>query len=115
MASRNQRLPVARAKRKERRLSVRFPQADVAIIDRAAARRGRSRTDFVRDAVVRAAEDVLMETVGIKTVLRSLQKYSRYLVQSGSHLVHLDRPPVCAANVGLEHRCFDRGCPRELG
>ena len=31
------------------------------MIDRAAGIRGRSRTDFVRDAAVRAAEDVLME------------------------------------------------------
>ena len=42
-------------------LSMRLPEADVAIIDRAAARRGRSRTDFVREAAVRAAEEVLME------------------------------------------------------
>ena len=31
------------------------------MIDRAAGLRGRSRTDFVRDAAVRAAENVLME------------------------------------------------------
>ena len=31
------------------------------MIDRAAGLRGRSRTDFVRDAAVRAAEDVLMD------------------------------------------------------
>ncbi|TIO19342.1 MAG: DUF1778 domain-containing protein, partial [Mesorhizobium sp.] len=43
-------------------ISMRLPEADVAIIDRAAALRGRSRTDFVRDAAVRAAEDVLMDS-----------------------------------------------------
>jgi len=43
-----------------------MPAADVAIIDRAAALRGRSRTDFVRNAAVRAAEDVLMETMPIR-------------------------------------------------
>ena len=48
-------------KRKEHPLSMRLPEADIAIIDRAATLRGRSRTDFVRDAAVRAAEDVLME------------------------------------------------------
>ena len=42
-------------------LSTRLPDSDIAIIDRAAALRGRSRTDFVRDAAVRAAEDVLLE------------------------------------------------------
>ena len=52
--------------RKEHPLSMRLPEADIAIIDRAAALRGRSRTDFVRDAAVRAAEDVLMETAPIR-------------------------------------------------
>jgi uncharacterized protein (DUF1778 family) len=52
--------------RKEHPLSMRLPEADIAIIDRAATLRGRSRTDFVRDAAVRAAEDVLMETIPIR-------------------------------------------------
>jgi uncharacterized protein (DUF1778 family) len=52
--------------RKEHPISMRLPEADIAIIDRAATPRGRSRTDFVRDAAVRAAEDVLMETVPIR-------------------------------------------------
>jgi len=42
-------------------ISMRLPDSDVAIIDRAANLRGRSRTDFVREAAVRAAEDVLLE------------------------------------------------------
>lgn len=49
------------SERKEYPIAMRLPEADVAIIDRAASLRGRSRTDFVRDAAVRAAEDVLME------------------------------------------------------
>ncbi|MDB5513257.1 MAG: hypothetical protein JWQ17_15 [Tardiphaga sp.] len=53
-------------KRKEHPLSMRLPEADIALIDRAATLRGRSRTDFVRDAAVRAAEDVLMETVPVR-------------------------------------------------
>ena len=40
--------------RKEHPLSMRLPDADIAIIDRAARLRGRSRTEFVRDAAVRA-------------------------------------------------------------
>ncbi|MGA2290542.1 DUF1778 domain-containing protein [Bradyrhizobium sp.] len=52
--------------RKEHPLSMRLPEADIAIIDRAAALRGRSRTDFVREAAVRAAEDVLMEALPIR-------------------------------------------------
>jgi uncharacterized protein (DUF1778 family) len=53
-------------KRKDHSLSMRLPETDIAIIDRAAHLRGRSRTDFVRDAAVRAAEDVLMETAPIR-------------------------------------------------
>ncbi len=49
------------AGRKEHPLSMRLAEADIAIIDRAAGLRGRSRTDFVREAAVRAAEAVLME------------------------------------------------------
>lgn len=49
-------------KRKEYPISMRLPEADVAMIDRAAGMRGRSRTDFVRDAAVRAAEDILMDS-----------------------------------------------------
>lgn len=41
---------------------MRLPDADIAMIDRAAGMRGRSRTDFVREAAVRAAEEVLMES-----------------------------------------------------
>lgn len=54
------------AKRKEHPLSMRLPVTDITIIDRAATLRGRSRTEFVRDAAVRAAEDVLMETAPIR-------------------------------------------------
>jgi uncharacterized protein (DUF1778 family) len=49
------------AERKDYPISMRLPEADVAIIDRAAGLRGRSRTDFVRDAAVRAAEELIME------------------------------------------------------
>jgi len=43
------------AKRKDHPLSMRLPPGDIAVIDRAAGLRGRSRTDFVREAAVRAA------------------------------------------------------------
>lgn len=52
----------ATVERKEYPISMRLPEGDVAMIDRAATLRGRSRTDFVRDAAVRAAEEVLMES-----------------------------------------------------
>jgi uncharacterized protein (DUF1778 family) len=53
-------------KKKEHPLSMRLPEADIAMIDRAAGMRGRSRTDFVREAAVRAAEDVLMESTLVR-------------------------------------------------
>ena len=49
------------ADRKQYPISMRLPESDVAMIDRAATMHGRSRTDFVRDAAVRAAEEVVME------------------------------------------------------
>src|SRR6266705_3403730 len=71
-------------KRKEHPLSMRLPEADFVIIDRAATLRGRSRTDFVRVAAVRAAEDVLMETAtirmspaGFKAFMEALSKSCR--------------------------------------
>lgn len=48
--------------RKDHPLSLRLPENDLALIDRAAGLRGRSRTDFMREAAVRAAEEVLMES-----------------------------------------------------
>ena len=54
------------ADRKDQPLLMRLPERDVAIIDRAAGLRGRSRTEFVRDAAVRAAEAVLMENNPIR-------------------------------------------------
>jgi uncharacterized protein (DUF1778 family) len=53
-------------KRKEHPLSMRLPDADIAMIDRAASLRGRSRTDFVREAAVRAAEEVVMESALVR-------------------------------------------------
>ncbi|MBW7921609.1 MAG: DUF1778 domain-containing protein [Rubellimicrobium sp.] len=49
------------AERRDYPISMRLPEADVAMIDRAASLRGRTRTDFVREAAVRAAEEVVME------------------------------------------------------
>jgi uncharacterized protein (DUF1778 family) len=51
----------ANVERKEHPISMRLPLADIAMIDRAAGLRGRSRTDFMREAAVRAAEEILLE------------------------------------------------------
>ena len=53
-------------KKKDYPLSMRLPEADLAIIDRAAQLRGRSRTDFMREAAVCAAEAALMEIAPIR-------------------------------------------------
>ena len=45
---------------------MRLPATDIEIIDRAADLRGRSRTDFVREAAVRAAEKIVMENALIR-------------------------------------------------
>ena len=54
------------ASRKDHPLSMRLPDTDLAIIDRAAQLRGRSRTEFMRDAAVRAAEEAIMENTLIR-------------------------------------------------
>ena len=56
----------AQSKRKDYPLSMRLPESDIAMIDRAASLRGRSRTDFVRNAAVEAAEATLMENMFIR-------------------------------------------------
>jgi uncharacterized protein (DUF1778 family) len=58
---------------------MRLPESDIAMIDRAATLRGRSRTDFVRDAAVRAAEDVLMETLPIRMSAGGFKAFMRAL------------------------------------
>jgi uncharacterized protein (DUF1778 family) len=70
-------------KRKDHPLSMRLPEADIAIIDRAATLRGRSRTDFVREAAVRAAEDVLMETAPIRMTAVGFKAFMEALSRPG--------------------------------
>ena len=67
---------------------MRLPPGDVAIIDRAASLRGRSRTDFIRDAAVHAAEAVLLERAlvrmtpaGFRGFLQSLSRPARPVAQ----------------------------------
>jgi uncharacterized protein (DUF1778 family) len=68
-----------RPKKKEHPLSMRLPKADIAVIDRAAALRGRSRTEFVRDAAVQAAEEVLMETALVRMTAAGFSAFMRAL------------------------------------
>jgi len=54
---------------------MRLPKADIEIIDRAAALRARSRTDFMREAAVRAAEEVLMENLPIRMSVEGFAQF----------------------------------------
>jgi uncharacterized protein (DUF1778 family) len=49
------------AQTKDHPLSLRLPQADLALIDRAAKLKGSSRTEFMRDAAVREAETLILD------------------------------------------------------
>ncbi len=53
---------------------MRLPEADIAMIDRAAGLRGRSRTDLVRDAAVRAAEDPFVLFRSIAAIAASMSR-----------------------------------------
>ena len=88
---------MARAQRKEYPLSMRLPEADIAIIDRAAGLRGRSRTDFVREAAVRAAEEVLMENTLIRMSPKGFNAFLEVLAKPAKpvpEMVELARRPA---------------------
>ena len=66
--------------RKHYPLSLRLPEADLALIDRAAKKKGRSRTDFMRDAAVKEAEEVIfsnsviqMSEVGFEAFVKAIE------------------------------------------
>jgi uncharacterized protein (DUF1778 family) len=71
------------ATKTEHPLSMRLPAGDVEIIDRAARVRGRSRTEFVRDAAVRAAEDVLMERTIVRMSPEGFSAFAKAIAGSG--------------------------------
>ena len=76
---------------------MRLPEADVAIIDRAARQRGRSRTDFVREAAVRAAEEALMANDPIRMSPEGFADFMRILaepVKPVPEMVELLRRPA---------------------
>jgi len=83
--------------RKDFPMSMRLPESDVAIIDRAARMRGRSRTDFVRDAAVRAAEEVLMDSSLVRMSTESFEAFVAVLAAPATpvpELVELVRRPA---------------------
>ena len=77
------------AERKVHPLSMRLAEADVAIIDRAAGLRGRSRTDFIRDAAVRAAEETIMEDTPIRMSRAGFETFMQTLAAPASAVPEL--------------------------
>jgi len=65
----------AAAERKEQPLSMRLPSSDIDIIDRAARLRGRSRTDFIREAAVRAAEATILDQSPVRMSAEGFQAF----------------------------------------
>jgi uncharacterized protein (DUF1778 family) len=89
---------MARAKlRKDHPLSMRISDEHIAIIDRAANLRGRSRTEFLRDAAVRAAEEAIMENTIIRMSPEGFETFVGLLdrpAQPVPEMVELLRKPA---------------------
>jgi uncharacterized protein (DUF1778 family) len=58
---------------------MRLLEADIAVIDRAAGLRGRSRTDFIREAAVRAAEEAIIETALVRMTPKGFEAFLKAL------------------------------------
>lgn len=69
--------------RKEHPLSMRLPAEDVELIDRAAGVRGRSRTEFVREAAVRAAEELLLERAFVRMSRGGFAEFTKAIAGKG--------------------------------
>ena len=63
------------AERKEHPLSMRLLKADIDMIDHAARLRGRSRTDFIREAAVRAAEAAILDQSPVRMSAAGFQAF----------------------------------------
>ena len=75
---------MSNAATKDHPLSLRLPQADVALIDRAARMKGSSRTEFMRDAAVKEAETLILDRTmitmsaeGFKTFMDEIDSPAR--------------------------------------
>jgi uncharacterized protein (DUF1778 family) len=72
--------------RKDHPLSMRLPEADIALIDRAAKLRGHSRTQFVRDSAVRAAEEAVMDSLSIRLSPADFEAFVAVLAKPAEHV-----------------------------
>ena len=70
---------------------MRLPTADIALIDRAAKQQGRSRTDFMRAAAVRAAEEVLLDSSFVRMGPEAFDEFARLVAEPGEAVPELIR------------------------
>ena len=70
-------------------LSMRLPQGDVDVIDRAARQQGCARTEFVRNAAVRAAEQVLLEASLHRMTPEGFSSFARAVAGPGKPVKQL--------------------------
>jgi uncharacterized protein (DUF1778 family) len=68
---------------------MRLPQNDVDLIDRAAKQQGRARTEFVRDAAVRAAQLVLLENALHRMSPEGFSSFARAVAGPGKAVKQL--------------------------
>ena len=64
-------------------VSFRFVESDLSVIDRAARLRGRSRTEFVRDAAVLAAEAIVQDATLVRMTPEDFAALSDHLDMPG--------------------------------
>jgi uncharacterized protein (DUF1778 family) len=74
------------ATRKDHPLSMRLPEADIALIDRAAQLRGHSRTQFMRDSAVRAAEEAVMDSLSVRLSPSDFEAFVAMLARPVEHV-----------------------------
>lgn len=64
-------------------VSMRLPEGDLAIIDRAADLKGRSRTDFVREAAVKAAEETILDSTIVRMAPDAFRAFEAAIASEG--------------------------------
>lgn len=77
------------ARRKETPLSMRLPVRDIDLITRAAQARGSSRTEFIREAAVRAAETVLLDRALVQMSPVGFSAFTRAIAGKGKAVAAL--------------------------
>lgn len=65
-------------------VSFRMVERDLAVIDRAARLKGRSRTEFVRDAAVREAEQAVLDATVVRLSADDFAAFDAHLKAPGA-------------------------------